>query len=232
VHSLIGLDLAKSVFQVHSVDAAGHAVLKRKLARGVLLKFFAKQSPCLVGNGGLLRCPPLGPRTGGDLKVDLARTRSPRPAPDSRYAAPDAPGHASHVPPQCELPPRLPSAVWRQSISRTRPVSASFLISSISAILSSVIVVSVQGVQVRNSNLKTKTDGGHPAGRVPLWISGPPPPDSGRRYGATYPQQSYTTTGNTVAGGRNSALGCGGFQSGLPRGRNLITFSRSSIASA
>jgi hypothetical protein len=49
-------------------------------------------------------------------------------------------------------------------------------------------------------NLKTKTDGGHPAGRVPLWISGPPPPDSGRSLRRpTYPQQSYTTTGDTAA---------------------------------
>ena len=45
----IGLDLAKSVFQVHGVDAAGNAALKRKLARGELLRFFSKQPACLVG---------------------------------------------------------------------------------------------------------------------------------------------------------------------------------------
>ena len=45
----IGLDLAKSVFQVHGVDASGHAVLRRKLARGGLIVFFTKQPPCLVG---------------------------------------------------------------------------------------------------------------------------------------------------------------------------------------
>ena len=45
----IGLDLAKSVFQVHGVDASGHAVLRRKLARGGLIAFFTKQPPCLVG---------------------------------------------------------------------------------------------------------------------------------------------------------------------------------------
>ena len=45
----IGLDLAKSVFQVHGVDAAGHTVLRRRLARGDLVAFFARQPACLVG---------------------------------------------------------------------------------------------------------------------------------------------------------------------------------------
>lgn len=45
----IGLDLAKSVFQVHGVDAAGHTVLRRRLARGDLVAFFAKQPASLVG---------------------------------------------------------------------------------------------------------------------------------------------------------------------------------------
>ena len=45
----IGLDLAKSVFQVHGVDAAGYAVLRRRLGRSELAAFFAKQPPCLVG---------------------------------------------------------------------------------------------------------------------------------------------------------------------------------------
>jgi len=45
----IGLDLAKHVFQVHGIDAAGQVVVRRQLRRGELLKFFAKQPPCLVG---------------------------------------------------------------------------------------------------------------------------------------------------------------------------------------
>jgi hypothetical protein len=44
----------------------------------------------------------------------------------------------------------------KDSISRTRSVSALFSINSISTILSSVIVVSVQRVQVRNSNLSRR----------------------------------------------------------------------------
>ena len=46
---MIGLDLAKSVFQVHGVDASGRAVLRRRLSRGELAGFFAKQAPCPVG---------------------------------------------------------------------------------------------------------------------------------------------------------------------------------------
>ena len=45
----IGLDLAKSVFQVHGVDASGAAVLRQRLTRGRMLKFFAKLPRCLVG---------------------------------------------------------------------------------------------------------------------------------------------------------------------------------------
>src|SRR6202161_2329170 len=45
----IGLDLGKSVFQVHGVDAGGTVVVQRRLTRGKLLGFFAKQAPCLVG---------------------------------------------------------------------------------------------------------------------------------------------------------------------------------------
>lgn len=47
--SVVGLDLAKNVFQVHGADAGGSAVLRRKLRRSEVLPFFAKLSPCLVG---------------------------------------------------------------------------------------------------------------------------------------------------------------------------------------
>ena len=45
----IGLDLAKHVFQVHGMDHEGRAMLRKKLRRGQVLKFFATLSPCLVG---------------------------------------------------------------------------------------------------------------------------------------------------------------------------------------
>ena len=45
----IGLDIAKSVFQVHGVDGAGHAVIRRQLKRRYVLAFFQKLPSCLVG---------------------------------------------------------------------------------------------------------------------------------------------------------------------------------------
>src|ERR1700682_5241945 len=45
----IGLDIAKSVFQVHGVDATGQVVIRRQLKRRYVLAFFQKLSPCLVG---------------------------------------------------------------------------------------------------------------------------------------------------------------------------------------
>ena len=45
----IGLDIAKSVFQVHGVDALGTVVIRRQLKRRYVLAFFEKLSPCLVG---------------------------------------------------------------------------------------------------------------------------------------------------------------------------------------
>ena len=45
----IGLDIAKSVFQVHGVDADGRVVICRKLKRRYVLTFFEKLPACLVG---------------------------------------------------------------------------------------------------------------------------------------------------------------------------------------
>src|SRR3974377_869222 len=47
--STIGLDIAKSVFQGHGVDAAGQVVVRRQLKRRQVLAFFAKLPPCLIG---------------------------------------------------------------------------------------------------------------------------------------------------------------------------------------
>src|SRR5215204_3125303 len=45
----IGLDIAKSVFQVHGVDAGGQVLVRRQLKRRYVLAFFQKVPPCLVG---------------------------------------------------------------------------------------------------------------------------------------------------------------------------------------
>ena len=45
----IGLDIAKSVFQVHGVDDAGAVTIRKRISRSKLLEFFADLVPCLVG---------------------------------------------------------------------------------------------------------------------------------------------------------------------------------------
>lgn len=46
---MIGLDLAKSLFQIHGVTSEGHVVVRRQLRRVEVPCFFGKLSPCLVG---------------------------------------------------------------------------------------------------------------------------------------------------------------------------------------
>ena len=45
----IGLDIAKSVFQFHGVDAEGKVILRRQFKRRYVLAFFQKLPSCLVG---------------------------------------------------------------------------------------------------------------------------------------------------------------------------------------
>ena len=45
----VGLDLAKNVFQVHAVDAAGAVVVRRQLRRAQVQLFFSRLAPCLIG---------------------------------------------------------------------------------------------------------------------------------------------------------------------------------------
>src|ERR1700682_2725015 len=47
--STIGLDIAKSVFQIHGVDVDGAVVIRKQVSRAKLLEFFASLQPCLVG---------------------------------------------------------------------------------------------------------------------------------------------------------------------------------------
>lgn len=47
--SVLGIDLAKNVFQVHGVDSLGRPQVRRKLSRTGLKRFVANLEPCLVG---------------------------------------------------------------------------------------------------------------------------------------------------------------------------------------
>ena len=45
----IGVDIAKSVFQAHGIDATGEVVFRRRLTRARVVPFFAKLAGCLIG---------------------------------------------------------------------------------------------------------------------------------------------------------------------------------------
>jgi len=47
--SIVGLDLAKRVFQAHGVDENHEVVIQKKLSRSEVLTWFSKLNPCLVG---------------------------------------------------------------------------------------------------------------------------------------------------------------------------------------
>ena len=47
--STIGIDLSKTVFQIHAVDADGKTVVRKRLRRAEVLSFFAGLEPCLIG---------------------------------------------------------------------------------------------------------------------------------------------------------------------------------------
>ena len=45
----IGIDLAKNIFQIHGIDAAGEVVRRKTLRRRQVIPFFSKLTPCVVG---------------------------------------------------------------------------------------------------------------------------------------------------------------------------------------
>jgi transposase len=93
----IGLDLAKSVFQVHGIDAHGKTLITRQLRRGKVLEFFAHLPACLVG---IEACPSAHhwareiSKLGHEVRLmppgyvkptsSVARTIGPTPRPSAR----------------------------------------------------------------------------------------------------------------------------------------------------
>ena len=61
----IGLDIAKSVFQVHGVDATGKVVIRRQLKRRSVLTFLSEAATMPGWHRGLRLVPPLVARTSG-----------------------------------------------------------------------------------------------------------------------------------------------------------------------
>lgn len=72
---MFGLDFAKSVFQVHGVDASGLAVRRRNLARGELSALFTKQPRCLVA---MEACPSAHHWARELIRIIYARRLIPR----------------------------------------------------------------------------------------------------------------------------------------------------------
>jgi transposase len=70
--SVVGLALAKSVFQVHGVNAQGEAVLRRRLTRSQLLQLFERLPPCLVGMEARRRASPDQGDCLGAARISLA----------------------------------------------------------------------------------------------------------------------------------------------------------------
>lgn len=68
--SIMGLDLAKNVFQAHGAGSDGSVVFRRKLSRAQLLKFMAAQPPCVVAMEACASAHHWG-RAIGDLGVAL-----------------------------------------------------------------------------------------------------------------------------------------------------------------
>lgn len=46
---VVGLDVAKNVFQIHGVDRRGETVLRKRLRRAQVAEFFRQQTSCLIG---------------------------------------------------------------------------------------------------------------------------------------------------------------------------------------
>ena len=67
---IVGLDLAKNIFQVHAIAADGAVVVKRQVRRSQVLSFFARLPPCLIG---MEAC---GGRTTGHARSKLWAMRS------------------------------------------------------------------------------------------------------------------------------------------------------------
>jgi transposase len=63
--SVVGLDIAKSVFQIHGADRQGRAVLHKRLRRGQICECFAQLKPCVVGIEATQGCGLLGAGSDG-----------------------------------------------------------------------------------------------------------------------------------------------------------------------
>ena len=81
--STIGLDIAKSVFQVHGVDVAGAVVIRKRVSRAKVLEYFGELPACPVG----IEACPSAHHWGRELRGLGHRVKLIPPQPDSCAAA-------------------------------------------------------------------------------------------------------------------------------------------------
>ncbi len=86
--SVMGLDLAKHVFQVHGADASGQPVIRKQLRRGQVLEFFGRQARCVMAMEACASAHVWGReigRLGHEVQADPAGLREAvREAPEER----------------------------------------------------------------------------------------------------------------------------------------------------
>ena len=131
----IGLDIAKSVFQVHGVDAAGQVVVRRQLKRRYVLAFFEKLPPCLIGIEACASSHHWSRELTGRSGTRCASMPPPRPYVKrrpgryavcgesqgrARAAGCSRPGH-SPVDPPCPDPWYLSTGRWLTALLARRP---------------------------------------------------------------------------------------------------------------
>ncbi|TKA94891.1 hypothetical protein FAZ78_19815 [Cereibacter changlensis] len=63
--SIIGVDLAKQIFQLRGATSEGEVVFRKKLSRRQFLAFMQSHPGCRGGDGGMRDCPLLGADTDG-----------------------------------------------------------------------------------------------------------------------------------------------------------------------
>ena len=71
----IGLDIAKTVFQVHGVDEHGKVVLRKTLKRDKVTEFFANLPPCLIGIEACGKPASYDPQKDASVRVQVGRLR-------------------------------------------------------------------------------------------------------------------------------------------------------------
>ncbi|APG86857.1 transposase (plasmid) [Sinorhizobium americanum CCGM7] len=113
---IIGLDLAKQVFQVHGASPDGRVVLRKKLGRGRMLEFFAKLPSCIVAMEACASAHYWG-REIGKLghEVRLINPSYVKPFVSARRTMPPM------LKPSPKLPPVRPCASSRSRALKSRP---------------------------------------------------------------------------------------------------------------